>query len=273
MNQHAHPIHADQPVAGWYRKRLHKNGPWVPVYISPLRPGDKEMQAIVGDGKGGKTQVGAVEVWTWVASNPVDKKEARFAFDNGHWPGDIGIGDNSGDLSILDELGDALEQVRAFLRENVKVTSKTAADMAGNWRKRLVDLKSGADDARKAEKAPHLEKCREIDAKYAPNIDAAAALTNNLRRVLTSYLATEEEKVRAASPAATEVRVQVGGQSGKRIGLKAQTVYEIGNYAALLAAVADHPDVREAALKVAKARHKSGVEVPGLIARIEKVAS
>lgn len=291
MNQHATQITADNPLPGWYRKRLHKDGPWVPVYIGQPKYGG-EMQALVGDGKGGRTQVPALDIWTWVAGNPVDEQEARHAFKTGSWPGDIGIGDNSGDLSILEELDDALETARAFLKSNVAITTKVLADQAANHRKRIADLKAKADDERKAEKQPFLEKCRQIDGEYNPSIEAATAVTNDLRKVLTPYLAAEEAKARAAAKAAEEAaraamaasgaefavnvetpKVNVGGQHGKRVGLKAQTVFEIGNYAALLAAVADHPDVREAALKVAKARHKSGVEVPGLIARVEKVAS
>lgn len=297
MNQHTTQIHADAPVAGYYRKRLHKDGPWVPVYISPLRPGDKEMQALVGTGKAGAkpSQVNALDIWTWVAGNPVDKQEARFAFEKGHWPGDIGIGDNSGDLSILDEISDAIEQAHDFLVKTTKIETKVEADKAANYRKLLTDLKSKADTARKEEKAPHLEKCREIDGRYNPIIGNADDVSAGLRKHLTAYLAAEDAKARAAAKAAEDAaraalkasaapeqavavtieapKVQVGGQRGSRVGLKSVTVYEIGDAAALFAAVGDHPDVLEAMLKVAKARHKSGVEVPGLVARIEKVAS
>lgn len=63
---------------------------------------------------------------------------------------------------------------------------------------------------------------------------------------------------------AEPVKVLTGGQRGKRSGLRTVTDYVCDSYAETLAAVCEHDEVRAAVLKVARARMKSGVAVPGM---------
>lgn len=69
------------------------------------------------------------------------------------------------------------------------------------------------------------------------------------------------------------VKVQSGGQRGRKAGLRTITRYVVTDYALALEAVKDHEAVREAVEKVAAARAKAGVAVPGVERVDEKVAA
>jgi hypothetical protein len=92
-------IHADVPQPGYYKVRAGKDGPWLPVAIW------RKDGAVVCR-VGGETRDPA-EVWTWAAKHPVAKDAAKQAFATGQWPGDVGIGHNSGDLTLADEITEA----------------------------------------------------------------------------------------------------------------------------------------------------------------------
>jgi len=66
--------------------------------------------------------------------------------------------------------------------------------------------------------------------------------------------------------------VTAGGQFGKKTSLRTVTKYIVRDYAATLAHVKDHPDVRAAVEKVAAAQAKAGANVPGVETVHEKVA-
>src|SRR5690606_23282189 len=133
-------------------------------------------------------------------------------------------------------------------------------------RARLLDLGKKADKERDEKKRPHLEAGRAIDAEYKPLVEAATSAANAIRDVLTQWMRAEEARQRAeaeakrkaeeeriakeraeylaANPIAEHTeepplplapveppKVQAGGQSGRRAGLRTQVRYEIEDYA------------------------------------------
>ena len=68
------------------------------------------------------------------------------------------------------------------------------------------------------------------------------------------------------------VRIQSGGQRGRKASLRTLTKYELSDYAAALAHVREHPDVVAAVEKVAFAQARAGATVPGVRSYEEKVA-
>lgn len=290
------PLHDGAPQVGFYKMRRSKGGPWLPVAIW-LKDGSLvcRVAAEMADPN---------SVWTYCCANPVSKAAAKRAFETGSWPGDVpDIGHNSGDLSLADEINDTTEAAVAWL-ENTPITSKLLCDQAANWRSKLLDLKKKAESEHKSEKQPHLDAGRAIDAKYKPLIETAAGAADSLRNALTRFMAAEEAKqraeqeakrkaaeeaARAAREAAAEkgrpepedvplpieepVRIQAGGQRGRKVGLREITRYIVADYEAALAHVKEHPDVRAAVEKVAIAMARTGAKVPGVEARTEKVAA
>lgn len=85
---------------------------------------------------------------------------------------------------------------------------------------------------------------------------------------------TDPEPELPMAPAAPEpVKVQAGGQGGRKTGLRTITKYIVTDYAAALAHVQNHPDVRAAVEKVAAAQAKAGASVPGVEKKEERVAA
>lgn len=291
-------VHADHPQPGYYKMRDGRDGPWLPVAIWTK---DGGLVCRVGN----ETR-DPLTVWTRAAKNPVAKDAAKQAFATGVWPGDVTIGHNSGDLSLAEEIAEARAQAMGWLAKS-GVTDKTSADMAANYRARLLDLSKRADAEREAKVRPHIEAQKAINGEFKPLVDGAKADADTLRGALSKFLAAEEAKARAdaerkarkenerriaefkqqqeeakahALPtveapvlvAPAEVKVQAGGQRGKRASLRTITRYELADYAAALAHVSDHADVRAAVEKVAFAQARAGAVVPGVRSYEEKVA-
>jgi len=301
-------IEEPTPQSGYYRMRRGKDGPWLPVAIWQR---DGELVCRVGN-----DTKNAHDVWTWCAGNPVAKDAAKQAFDTGSWPGDVPqMGDNSGTLSIQEEITDAVTQALAWLTKS-GVKDKTAADTAANWRARLLDLGKRADKQRETEKRPHDEAAKAVQAKWKPAIDEATEAANRIRDSLTAWMRAEDARQRAEQeafrrtaeeaarkqseaqesarkaaeaanlppppepepislplPEPEPVRVQAGGQRGRKAGLRTITKYVITDYGKALAHVKDHPDVIEAVTKVASAQAKAGAIVPGVESQTEQVAA
>lgn len=286
----AGPIHADKPECGFFKMRVGKDGPWQPVAI--WRGNDGQMVCRVAD-----KMRDPREIWTYVAKNPVAKEVAKAAFDTGRFPDEVPlIGDNAPpDETLFGAITRvACDAIEWLTKHGIK--DKTSGDMCANYRAQLLDLRKRADAEREAEKRPHIDAGRAVDAKFKPIIECADTAAGQLRDALTLYMRAEEAKLDAArkveadaraklmrddpvaaltSPEQPElpIKVQAGGQRGRKTGLRTVTVYEMTDYPAALAHCQGHPDVVAAVRKVACAQAKAGAAVPGVEARQEKVAA
>lgn len=298
------PISADHPQPGYYKARKGKGGPWTPVAIW------EKDGALVA--RFGPEMANPLDIWTWCSGNPVSKEDAKHAFEKGIFPGEVApIGDNSGNLSLADEIADAAKQAAEWLAKS-KIDGKVAADTAANMRTRLLDLGKKAEAEREEKVRPHLDGQKAVNAKYKPLVDAATSAANTLRDALTVWMRAEQAKLdaelaakrkaeadryakeqaeRAAKMAADPIaeltdpepelpmapieppKVQAGGQAGRKAHMRTQVRFEIEDYAAALAHVKDHKDVIAAVEKACVAMAKAGATVPGIKRIEERVAA
>lgn len=304
-------IHADTPQCGFFKMRDGKDGAWLPVMI---RFDDGALRARVGD----NSDADPYKIWTFCAGRPISKEDAAHAFKTGHFPGDVpAIGDNSGDLSLAEQITDYVASAIDWLRK-VGVKDTASKNMAANYRAELLRLCKEAETQHDVEKRPHMEAGRAIDAKFKPLISEATIAAAQLRDALTDYMTAEkraleaeqrlkwEAEQRAATIARAEieaqraklmwddpiaaltspepemppmppppaaVKIQAGGQRGRKTGLREITRYRIDDYDAVLATVKDHADVRSAVEKVAASLAKAGAKVPGLVSFTEEIAA
>ena len=82
------PMHDGDPQCGWYRSRLIKGGPPVPVAIWMHQPVDDDGE--LTDQEALKCTVlgkerDPFELWTWVCGDPISKNEYHFILDSIHW--------------------------------------------------------------------------------------------------------------------------------------------------------------------------------------------
>lgn len=207
------PITADHPQPGRYRMRKGKDGPYLPVAIFVQ---DGVTKAAVG-----KEFVDPLTIWTWCADKPVSEADYKAALATGAWPGDIGH--NSGDLSLKEEIEDRASTALEWLATN-GIKTKIDADTAANYRAALLELKKRAEAEHKAEKAPHLEAGKRVDAKFKPLIETADGAGATLRTELGKYLAKVEAEERAKADAARKaeadrVRAEMERQATERAAL------------------------------------------------------
>jgi len=210
-------------------------------------------------------------------------------------------------VTLADAISEVRSQALGWLTK-VGITNKTTMDMAANYRARFLELIKNAKAEKEEKVRPHLDAQRAINAEYMPLIEAAESAASIVRDALSKYMAAEEAKVRAAAietarvenakrqaeyerqkaaaakydeetpPAPPEmvapepVKLQAGGQRGKKASLREVKKFALSDYAAALAHAKDHPDVIAAVEKVCFAQARAGATVPGVSTHVEQVA-
>lgn len=211
-------IHADDPKCGFFKMRRGKDAPWLPVMIRFDDGGVLRCRV------GNDSSVEPMSIWTYCAGNPISREDAKAAFETGSFPGDApAIGDNSGDVSLAEQIREYAAQAIGWLKKAGGIKDTTSKDMAANYRAELLRLRKEADAQRAAEKRPHDEAAKAVQAKWMPVIGEADDAAETLRNELTRFMRAEEEKARkealakfeAERKAAEAARAAVEAQQAK----------------------------------------------------------
>ena len=284
-------IHEGEPQSGYYKRRAHKNGPWVPVAI--WRKGDEIVCRV------GQDAADPYKEWTYCASNPIAKDLAKEVFATGKWPDMPEEAPRSNMPSdpfeaLLAEIEDKQAQADALLAKG-EAKTENEANLARNLQKQLLALIARADAMHEAEKAPHLAAGRAVDERFRFRATVKAA-ADKLRGWFGAFMVREENRLKAEAHAKFEaerkaaeearkkveaeqakkmrddpiaaltsepeplpdlpfapepVKVQVGGGFGAKAGLKTEWRAHVEDYAAATAHFADHPDVKALVEKLA----------------------
>ena len=133
-----------------------------------------------------------------------------------------------------------------------------------------VFMRAEEAQARAEAQARHNEEMKRVAEERARlSAQQAKLMKDDPIAALTSAPLPEPELPIFEAPAP----IQAGGQRGRKTSLRTVTKYVVTDYAAALAHVKDHPDVRAAVEKVAAAQAKAGAVVPGVETVQEKVAA
>lgn len=313
---------ADNPQPGLWRMKLHKGAEFVPMQIWLSLDGQvihkwRDGLTIAGTIDGKPATSDEIES-RWLFAKAVSKADFAHYAEHRAWPGEVaGIGDNSGDLSLAEQIREYASQALGWLRKN-GISDTKSKDTAANYRAELLRLRKEADTQRDAEKRPHLEAGRAVDAKFKPIVEAADSAANELRDALTVFMREEERREqaerdaryqaerKAAEAARAEleaqrakqmrddpiaaltsaepelpdlppppeaVKIQAGGQRGRKTGLREVTNYIVTDHSLALAFFAQSDEVKELIGKLAERACKAGVAVPGTEKKISKVAA
>lgn len=200
------PVHDGDPQCGFYRRRLFKEGPFVPVAIWR---GDDGMIALV-DGK----SVDASDLWTWVCDKPITEAEYHKVMAGEGWsdePRAASVPSNMpADPFEALKIEFAAEQEVADELLAKPVTDQSHADQIAVLTKRLSGIKSKATNLHKVEKQPFLDGGRQVDDKFRDLKEEPDTLTKKLKRHLDAYLLEqqriEQERQRAAREEQDRIR-------------------------------------------------------------------
>ena len=177
------PIHSDKPYPGRYA--IQRNGKLIPVAIGPDRDG--KMTALV-DG----AEADPIAIWVSCAKRPVAQDAYKFRKDNGHWPDEPkptrGNNMPSDPFEALKaEIDDKQSQADNLLATHPVIKSQEVCNLFRNMQAQLLALNKRADGMHKDEKAPVLERTREIDEKFRFR-SAVAVVTDRLRSRFETFM-------------------------------------------------------------------------------------
>lgn len=305
------PTHADHPECGCFRMRIKmKMGHrWLPVAIYP-DPETGEIKAIVGF-DGSQQEARPEDVWIWCIKNVVTGDQYSKAFDSGRWHDDApdarpsdsmeGIsGDNAPTNpfdAIREELIGEQEAAKAMIGE--PVSTKDKCDQLGVWARRVLAIRKRAEAERKAEKEPHLEAGRAVDAKWGPLIDMAQAIVESIKRRVEPFLIEQRRaaeraereaheevvaKLKAAMEAegreraklqvdadeaakrmedAAKQKKQAAGRTGQKIALRTYRLARIIDWQAAILALKDNAELRGLVQEIANRMAREGTKLAG----------
>lgn len=283
----------DDPLSGYYRIRLVKDGPLLPVAI--WREAGKLIVLCNGE------VAPLHRVWPMCVWTPVPYEWFEAVEDRGEmWPDDgmaqveatapRGIGDNAPpDEDEADTIKRQIEAATGVAEAEHKViNSDEQAAAAQTIRSRLNELAGTADKRREALKRPHLEAGREIDGKWNPLVRAAEAAAFAIRNALKVWenkkLAAEREaeRQRQEAEAARAFEVQSGAQpaplpppapakpttikgaTGRAASVRIVKVAKVTDYDAAYAHLKAIPEIKAAIDKIAQRMVDAGNSVPGV---------
>lgn len=228
------PVSPDQPEVGFYYAKASRAGGRVPVCIYPDNNGD----LVARSGTRAEHRIeDAAGRWSWVAGNPIDRDSYVYAWERGSWPDGTptvaveaapAAGDNlpSDPFARLQaELDDKLASAKAFLEEASARQDKTRADRARNLQAELLQLNRAADKLHEAEKAPHLQACRDVDAKFRFR-DTVKEVAARLRTVFENIAKRLEAEANEAARREHERKLREAEEQRRRIEAERAKLHE-----------------------------------------------
>jgi len=199
----------DDPQPGLYRVRENKGSPLVPMQIWLVNADGATMHTwddgleLRGTIAGLKSSVANLgQRWMW--AHPVSKADKAHYDEHGHWPDDIPkIGDNSGNVTPIEELQDYIEQAVKWI-DGREIKDAQTANQAGNYVGKIAALRLAIDKEREAKVRPHLDAQQQINGEYNPLIKTAKDLETQIKRAMDAFAATEKRRLEAEARAKYE---------------------------------------------------------------------
>lgn len=191
------PIDLDDklPRCGFYRKSDQPIAIWM--------NGD-EMVAKVGNGKVKAADASfAEQVFAWCCRNAISHDVYTAVLAGEPWPdappdvkGEIGGNLPSDPFERLKiELEAHEERIALFLK--TPIADEERATKAGLWSGKVAGLGKDLNALREAEKRPHDEAAKAVQAKFKPQVDLADALAKKLKLHLEPWLTAKKRKAEA----------------------------------------------------------------------------
>lgn len=204
------PVHDGDPQPGFYRKRTGRSAGYVPVAIWDQ---SGKMLALV-DGK----EADAAEIWTYCCKYPILEEWYRARMAGQVWPDESAAvseslahrtDTNNPPTDEAELLQGQIAAAVAGIGEYANIVSDETAARAQSLRSRLLELSGQADKIREAQKKPHFEAGKAIDAKFQPLVKLAKSAADTIRDALGAHetrKAREAERIRRE---AEEARMKV----------------------------------------------------------------
>lgn len=297
------PVHDGDPQLGFYRKRTKKAGPFVPVAI--WDEGGKVVALVDCQ------QADPAEIWTYVCQHPITEEQYRERVATGKWHDEDEAvtsslaHDTSNAADPVEAMADQIDAALAGADEYKEITTDEAAAKAQSLRSRLLELSGEADKTREAEKKPHLEAGRAVDAKWQPLVKKAKEAADRIRAALGAHetrkareeedrrIKAEPERVKAAAEAALkggaitdkapepapapvavpEQSIAIRGAYGRAAAVKVVKVAKVVDQDAAYGFLKSHKELIDLIGKLSQRAVDAGYAVPGVSVTDERRVS
>jgi hypothetical protein len=203
----------NEPQAGFYRNRSDAVAYWF----------DKEgqLRCRVNDVTLAVDAHGVLETWPFASKRPVTHEAYKAKLATGNWPSeskavseDIVIARTDPNANTFEGLQRRIGLLKAAAEAMVQAggaKTEDVSDAAADIADRLSKLCAAADNARKVEKQPHLDACRDVDDKWRAVI-AAAEFYKRVKAVvcepfLKAQKAEQDKAIAEARRKAEEARL------------------------------------------------------------------
>ena len=228
----------------------------------------------------------ANELWSFACKHPITYEVYRAVMAGEPWP-DLHPSVTRDNQAPPDNSFEALkDRIEDIAREADKITDipdQAAADSAADLKNKLGELQNAADRERAAEKKPHDDAAKEVQAKWKPIIDVAEAAKRRIASVIGKFLGAKEAASRAAREEAAKAGVELepqprasitkAGTRGRAVALRTVKDVAIADRAAVLAFFAEGQAMTEFLQSQAEKAVRAGVAVPGVTITERKVAA
>lgn len=287
-------IHEGDPQSGFYRMRLSKGGAFVPVAVWI---DDNGIQCQIN---GVNSPDKAADKWTFYCKYPITHEQYLSFEKTGKWHDDVAsIGHNNAPEQTIQE-----EIAAVLAMPIVVVDSDDTCAQAQSHRARLLELSRKADKIREAEKKPHFEAGKAVDAQWQPLVKSTKDAADGIARLMSAYetdkakKAAETARIQAEALRKIELEkieaskgdqsqdditeglidncLEIGnileaaastpikGSYGRAANVKSIKVATIVDQQKVYEYMKDRPEIKELLANLAQRAVNSGFEVPGV---------
>lgn len=230
-------VHDGDAQVGFYRRRAHRDGPWLPVAIFHH---EGELVALVDNQP---ADPGAI--WIWVCDKPITEAAYHKAVAGDGWGDEppVAVLPSNMPTDPMEALKVefAAEQEIAAELLSKPVGSKDQANQIAVLTKRLTGIKGRATDLHKTEKQPHLDAGRSVDEKWRDLKDSPDDLSKKLKRHLQAWLDEQDRIERDRQAKAREEAARKQREADEaRIAAERAEAKIIADGMADAAAIAEH---------------------------------
>lgn len=198
-----------EPQSGFWRRRAHKDGPFVAIAI--WRDETGKLWCL----QNGEPKDCDDQMWSYCCKWPITEELYHSVTAGGAWPEEpptrqdnmpAKTGDAAIDLQA--EFEAEKEQATEFLKK--PVTTQQQADQIAVWAKKIAGIVSNADDSFDIEKKPWREGAKKVDDRWRWRQDAEA-LVKSLKKANEAWLKKlddlEQERQRKAREEAEKIKL------------------------------------------------------------------
>lgn len=240
-----------KPQCGYWKVRWSVGGVkvWRPVAIWM---DDGEMIGSIGTSR----QSDLDRLWQRCGADPITYETYKYAFENGHFPGEVDSTilpqlDNYADdpgAKLRDELIELVGKVEKYIKTCGDPLTEEAAGSLANYLDMIRMAETMAGKVLLSEISEQKAELARKRALWAGPIDAAAEMASRLRELLTPFLRAKK---------ALGQDTKIGGQSGKRVSLRSVWKAKVTNWDLVMAEYHNDAAVRELIQKLLDARARS----------------